>query len=251
MSDASIDSLLAEIRNDIQAVLSNRLIGLYLYGSYASGDDTPGVSDLDLLAATVDDITMDEIESLRQMHAAFVRRHPEWDDRVEIAYLSTTALGSFKERRSPLAIISPGEPLHLTDAGKDWLMNWHRVQHGGRVLFGPPPLTFMEPTSDAEFIESLRERARTADSWLAPAKNRKAQSYVVLTLCRTLVALRTGRHSSKAEAAAWVKREYPEWADLVNKAMTARLDPDAGSDVNDSNSLAQTLALLNFTRGLL
>jgi Domain of unknown function (DUF4111)/Nucleotidyltransferase domain len=243
------DPLLGELLAGIQNILGDRLVGLYLYGSLATGGFTPGVSDVDLLAATSDDVTASDLGPLREMHAALVHRHPDWDDRIEIAYLSTTALGSFKERRASLAITSPGEPLHIIDAGVDWLMNWHHLQHCGRRLFGPPP-TFITPTTHDEFIESLRDHVRNADDWIARVDNRRAQSYVVLTLCRSLVAFQSGRNVSKQKAADWVRQRHPEWRGLIADALAAREDPASGSDPADPATLAEMNALFVFTRGL-
>jgi hypothetical protein len=209
----------------------------------------PGVSDLDLLAATDGDLTFDDLDHLMAMHASFVERHPEWRDRIEVAYLSTEALASFKERRSQIAVISPGEPLHFRDdeAGADWLMNWHLVRTCGRTVHGPSPESIVAPTTHEEFVESLREHIRRGEPWAAHARTRTGVSYVTLTLCRTLVAINTGRHSSKPEAAEWVKRAYPRWAALVDQALAARVDPD-GERPADAGSIAEMRAFFDFVR---
>lgn len=249
MPDESIEPLLDELREEIGEALGSRLVGLYLYGSYVTGGSLPGSSDIDLLAATNEDLTLFDLDHLAAMHDAFARRHPEWNDRIEVAYLSAAALASFKERRSPIAVISPGEPLHLRKegAGADWLMNWHLVRTGGRVLQGPAPETIIAPTTQEEFVESLREHVRAGEPWAAQARGRKAVGYVILTLCRTLVAVKTGRHSSKPEAAAWVKRAYPRWVELVDQALAGRVDPD-GSRPAEPGQIAEMRAFFGFVR---
>ncbi len=245
MADPTIELLLCDLLTGIQSVIGERLVGLYLYGSLASGGYEPGISDVDLLAATDRDLT--EIEGLRTMHAELARRHPEWDDRIEVAYLSVDALGSFKERRSSLVVISPGDPLHFTDAGSDWLMNWHLVTHEGRTLFGPAPAGFMTPTSHEEFTNSLRAHALTSDAWVDEARNCKAQSYVIFTMCRTLVAIHSDRHASKREAAAWVKERFPDWTGLVDRALKWRTDPESAKR-EDPQSFAEMWRFVLFVR---
>ena len=56
-----LDSLLSRMRY----ILREKLVGLYLYGSLATGDFEPGVSDIDLLAVTSTDASYAEIEDLR------------------------------------------------------------------------------------------------------------------------------------------------------------------------------------------
>jgi predicted nucleotidyltransferase len=249
MIDGEIDRLLSSILAGIRQTLGDRLVGLYLYGSVATGGFEPGVSDVDLLAATNGDVTADDLAHLENMHAELIGRLPAWDDRIEVIYYSVEALGSYKERRSPIAVISPGEPLHVRPegAGADWLMNWHLVTHAGRTLFGPDPRDFITPTSNDEFVASLLDHVMTSDEWLDSVRNCKAQSYAILTMCRTLVAIHTGEHSSKRDAAAWVEERFPDWSGLVHQAIDWRIDPTA-ADREDLESLAELGRFVAFVR---
>src|SRR5712692_9867949 len=105
---ADINRLLENLLSQMRHILQEKLVGLYLYGSLTTGDFDPESSDIDLLAATSSDVSETEFEALRAMHRDFARDHPEWEDRVEVAYLSVTALRTFRSERSPIAVISPG-----------------------------------------------------------------------------------------------------------------------------------------------
>jgi hypothetical protein len=76
-----------------------------------------------LLAVTSSDINDKEFVDLQKMHNDLIANNKKWDDRIEIAYLSAGALKMFKSRTSKIAIISPGEPFHVKEAGNDWLIN--------------------------------------------------------------------------------------------------------------------------------
>jgi predicted nucleotidyltransferase len=104
-----IDKLLNDLLHQIRPILDKKLVGLYLYGSLVSGDFDRGISDFDLLAATKTDIDSHEFERLDELHLDFVNNHPEWDNRIEIAYLSVAGLKTFKTKVSRIAVISPGE----------------------------------------------------------------------------------------------------------------------------------------------
>src|SRR5262245_33794275 len=101
-----LDDLLARM----QAILASRLVGLYLYGSLVTGDFDNEVSDVDLLAATSEDMNAAEFAALKAMQDEIIAAHLGGDDRIEIAYLSLHALRTFKTQASNIAIVSPGEP---------------------------------------------------------------------------------------------------------------------------------------------
>jgi hypothetical protein len=220
-----VNRVLDELLAGIQGVLGDKLVGLYLFGSLVTGSYDDGISDVDLLAATAADVDDEELEALRRMHHRLVERRPEWDDRIEVAYLSTTGLQTFKTQTSRLAIISPGEPLHAVAAGRDWLLNWYPVLAAGVALFGPPPRDVIAPISQAEYLDEVRKHAMSwGESWGSP-RDRGGQSYAILTMCRTLHTHRTGNHTSKLLAASWSQRELPEWSDLIHDALATRMAP--------------------------
>jgi hypothetical protein len=224
-SYAHVNQVLGELLAGIQGVLGDKLVGLYLFGSLVTAGYDDGVSDIDLLAATTGDVDDEELESLRRMHRGFVRNHLEWEDRIEVAYLSVDALQTFKTQTSRLAIISPGEPLHVVEAGRDWLLNWYLVLEANVTLFGPPPGDIIVPISKDEYVEEVREHARTWGQGWGFLRDRGSQSYAVLTMCRALYTHRTGEYTSKAQAAAWAQHELPEWADLIQDALVSRSAP--------------------------
>jgi predicted nucleotidyltransferase len=150
-----INILLDILLSRIQSILGKKLVGLYLYGSLVMGDFDHESSDIDLLAVISSDIDDEEFSRLDKMQTDFINKYKEWDDRIEIAYLSENALKTFKTQRSQIAIISPGEPFHVKDAGIDWLMNWYIVREKGVTLFGPPATSIIPSISKEEFIHAV------------------------------------------------------------------------------------------------
>ena len=134
---ADINSLMESLLSRMRHIFQEKLVGLYLYGSLTTGDFDPESSDIDLLAATSSDVSDTEFDALRAMHLGFAQDNPVWDDRIDVQYLSVAALRTFRTQRSPIAIISTGEPFHMTEAGREWLLNWYVVRKEGVALFGP------------------------------------------------------------------------------------------------------------------
>jgi hypothetical protein len=218
---ADINSLLAELLTGMQTIPGTNLVALYLYGSLVTGDFDHEVSDIDLLAVTASDIDDNEFVALQTMHHDFAAKHREWDDRIEVAYLSIAALKTFRTQVSKIAVISPGEPFHFKEAGKDWLMNWYVVCEKGIVLFGPSIHELIEPITKGELLQAVREHAQAWREWVQ-ACARKAQAYAILTACRALYTLRNGESVSKKRAAIWAAQELPEWSSLIQSALVWR-----------------------------
>lgn len=239
--NALLESLLAQM----QALLGNKLVGVYLYGSLVAGDFDPGISDVDLLAATSDDIDEREFSALKKMQDGIVLDHPEWADRLEIAYLSRHALKTFKTHTSQLAVISPGEPFHIKDAGRHYLINWYVVREKGLTLFGPSPDTVIEPISQEEFIHAVKEHVRAWREWIDDVHSRPSQAYAILTLCRALYTCTQGEQVSKRRAAVWAAKELPEWSSTIQNALAWR-QAWREEDVDHDATLAETRRFVNF-----
>jgi len=219
---AEIDELLGNLLEYVRQILGKNLTGFYLYGSLVTGDFDGESSDIDLLAVTAADIEFRDFDRLQKMHDDFVSEHPQWDDRIEIAYVSVAALRTFKSHRSQIAVISPGEPFHIKEAGKDWLINWWVVREKGVAIFGPPPATLIELISKEEFVQAVREQAKEWGEWISCLFKRKEQAYAILTMCRALYACQNGEQASKQKAAQWAQEHLPQWASLIQKALVWR-----------------------------
>src|SRR5215213_3271034 len=190
-SYAEINDLLADLLARMQSVLGQKLVGVYLYGSLVWGDFDRESSDIDLVVATSSDIDAHEFSNLDAMQHAFVDTYTYWNGRIEIAYVSTATLQTFKSHTSQIAVISPGEPFHFKETDPGWLMNWYMVQEQGRTLFGPAPTTLIDPISQQEFIQTVKQHAARWSEWIYDSRSRPAQAYAIVTMCR---ALYTSKH---------------------------------------------------------
>ncbi|MBZ0289941.1 MAG: DUF4111 domain-containing protein [Anaerolineae bacterium] len=241
-----INSLLDIILSRMQAILGDKLIGLYLYGSLVTGDFDDTVSDIDLLAAIADDLNEREFVALQAMHDRLAQDYPERKDRLEIAYLSLHGLKTFKTQASPIGIISPGEPFHIIEAGNDWSVNWYMVREIGVTLVGPPPSDIIEPISKAEFVEVVKGHMSAWRDWIQGVDRLPAQAYAILTMCRGLYTIRNGEQMSKVRAAAWAKTQLPEWAGLIDRALQWRMawrepDVDAAATLDETWRFVNTV----------
>jgi predicted nucleotidyltransferase len=225
-----VDKLVRKLSDNIIEALDDNLNGLYLFGSLVSGGFDSKTSDIDLLAITKNTISDSELELLRTMHDKFVEQHTSWNDRIEVAYVSQDAMKDFKTKTSQIARVSPGEPLHFRNMDIEWLLDWYMVQEQGLTITGASPKEYIPTITADEFITNIRNRLPT---WVEAAKDAKHvgyQSYIILSLCRSLYAIKFGKQTSKPTAGKWALKEYPEWSGLVNLA----IDSHGSSDKADS-----------------
>ncbi len=248
-----VNSLLGELLKELQTVLGEKLVGLYLYGSLVWGDFDHDISDIDLLAATSEDINQEDLEALRTMHEDFTSKHLRWKDRIEIQYVSVSVLKTYKSsaEEGTLAAISPGDPLKIAPALKDYLMNWYSVMEKGITLFGPDPKTVIEPVSKEEFIQAVKKNVSKWTTYIEGTKHsRPYQAYAILTMCRALYAYKNGEQPSKKQAAEWAQKELPDWAPLIQDALSWRKDY-RNENVEHEKTYPKTVEFVNFISKLI
>lgn len=215
--------LIKELVAHIRAALGSEAIGVYLYGSAVSGGFDPGVSDLDLVVVTGIEVEAIDLARLERMHAEFVERHPDWDDRIEVVYVGQATLRSFRTSAGSLAVISPGEPLHITGPVVDWDQNWYLVRETGVTLYGVSADAVIPPISQPEYVAAVARYAAWLGSQSDDELSPGSLAYAALSLCRALRTVQTRRPCSKQEGATWAKKRMPEWAGLIDTALVCRL----------------------------
>jgi Domain of unknown function (DUF4111)/Nucleotidyltransferase domain len=236
----------AALASEIHGVLGDDLVGLYLYGSAVSGGFDPGVSDIDLVAVTSPEVDALDLARLGRLQNAFVGRYPEWSDRLEIVYIGRATLRSFRTSRGSLAVMSPGEPFHVRDDRvAEWLQNWYLLRETSVCLYGAEAAAIVPSIALSEFVaatvryaDEVRNRSRVGASGGVLA-------YTILTMCRALRTTQTQTYGSKQEAAAWARERMPEWAGLIDAALTCRLSRGTiGFDDDRSRTAAETFIAL-------
>lgn len=240
-----VSDLVADIHARVILLMSQNLVGLYVFGSVASEGYDPGVSDVDLLVVTAQPLVAAEYARLRRMHVELAAGRKQWKDRVEVAYLSREALRTVKQRTSEIGIIGPGKPFQVVKAGRDWLMEWYDVREHAIVVAGPDPRTLIDPITRAELNACIRDYVLLFPGRVRDHPHRGSDAYAVLTMCRALHTNLMGETTTKRAAAEWAAWEYPQWHDLITQAQQWRLAAD-NEAMNSAEIHAQVEAFVNF-----
>lgn len=224
--------LVGVVRDALVDAIGPSLIGLYVYGSLATGDFEPHTSDIDLIAVLREAPDEALVRRLGKMHEDLARAETEWRDRIEVDYVSEAGLTRCRTHPTTIVRISPGEPLHLIEAGRDFLLDWsHRgrgdanrphvppARRDGISLEGPPLDSLVPPIPEAEYLEEVRMYLDGFRDRFDGEASAGSQAYAILTMCRGVAALRFGERLSKREAGARIQREFPRWSDLIDRAL--------------------------------
>jgi hypothetical protein len=248
--DPAVGSLLVSIRQAIETVTGSSLVGLYLFGSLSVGDFYVDVSDIDLIAVLADGPSDQLAGHLSRMHEDLAEANPEWDDRIEVIYISTQGLANCRTDPTTIAVISPGEPFHVVEAGRDWILNWYPARQSGVRLVGPPIDSLIPAIPAAEYVEEVRRSLVGFTNRITDDAPPGAQAYAILTMCRGLYAIRFGELLSKHEAASWARQQFPQWADLIHRALGWRQrqrhpdGQDGTASVSETRSFVTEMAEL-------
>jgi predicted nucleotidyltransferase len=242
------DAVLAALVSGARAILGDRMVGIYLYGSltYGSFDRE---SDVDFLVVSRESLSEAALADLQEMHARLARLGDWCATQLDGSYTPRLALRQYDPQRALHYHIDrgPGERLtrmQLDDADSrrawwgGWVMLRSNLYQSGIALAGPGPRELVDPVSPAE----LRAAARALlQGWAVPIlrepermDSRGYQSYIVLTMCRMLRTLRRGDRLSKPAAVRWARRSLDSrWLTLIEHAWAGRQDSHGWIDPGD------------------
>jgi len=224
-----VNELLQLLLAEIQEVLREQFVGMYLYGSLASRDFHPEASDIDYLVVTTDLPTKNTIAELESMHARIWDTDLKWAEKLEGSYLPVNHLRRYK--KSNIAYPTVNEhSFYMAPHGSDWIIQRHVIREHGGVLAGPEPTSLIDPVSPDDIrcaVKGLLQEwwfpMLDDPSWLRDHGS-EYHAYAILTMCRALHALEHGTIASKPVAAKWAKGELGGmWAQIIEQSLATRM----------------------------
>lgn len=217
-----IDPVLKDISQRILALLKDNLVGVYLYGSLTYGDYNPGRSDMDLMTIVKNPLTKDQTEAVGQLHQTLESDYPEWHHRIEASYTPVSFLPSVLPPKQPRPYYGEGKMWPDADYGNEWIINLYLLDKHGITLLGADihqlihdvDIKDVQKACVRDLYKEWEPKLREPQ-WL---DNSHYQSYLVLNLCRILYTVENADAKSKKVSADWVKKQYPQWQELIDIA---------------------------------
>ncbi len=220
-----VNGLLQSLRDGIQAILGEQLVGLYLYGSLALGDFDPRKSDIDFLAATRAELRGEPLAALQVFHRHFAQGSSPWADELEGSYIPLAALRRYDpaDTHHPHLDRGSGGALSVEQHDTDWIVQRYSLREYGVTLLGPAPRALIDPISPDELRQAVRDllwwwqlQLRDTSRVQTPGY----QAYAVLSMCRIRYTLREGCILSKPQAARWAQQFLGQpYAVLIERAL--------------------------------
>ena len=246
-----LNAVLYELVSSAQAVLGDNFVAAYLQGSFAVGDWDEN-SDVDFLIAIDHDLTDDELPALQALHGRIYALDSAWAQHLEGSYFPRALLRRPDPAKTPLLYLDNGSrELVRSTHDNELVVRWV-TRECGIPLAGPEPTTLIDPVA----VDDLRREVRaTMHDWgqdiLAtryPITNRWAQPFVVLSYCRMLHTLHTGRIESKLAGAKWAKHALDaHWTGLIEQAWAERPNPTLkGRQPADPDQVTRTIAFVEY-----
>jgi len=238
-----VNRLLQVFLAQVQATLGEQFIGLYLYGSLASGDFVPDRSDIDFLVVTAGELPGEVISALESTHARLWATGAKWALKLEGSYIIQAALRRYNPEDGPFPCVNEGK-FYLARHESDWVLQRAILRESGVTVAGPDIRPLIDPVSLEDIRAAVGGYLR---EWWQPMlrnpqrlQSREYQAYATLSMCRALYTLQHGHVASKTDSARWAQKTFGEcWLELIDRAL-------AWPEGDQVDEMTETLAFMQF-----
>lgn len=223
-----VNEILALLKERVVKALESQFVGMYLYGSLASGDFDPASSDIDFLIVTAGVLDANTIDALNVMHHSIWNSGLKWAVKLEGSYLPKEHLPRFVKSGRLYPTVNEGK-FYLASHGSDWIIQRHVIREHGVVIAGPDPKSLIDAVNPDEIrravmgiLEEWWFPMLEDPSWLRD-RGTEYHAYAILSMCRSLYALALGEVVSKPIAARWVQKVLDgEWSRVIEQSLVGR-----------------------------
>lgn len=243
-----INLILDILLTKAKEILNDQFVGMYLYGSLASGDFSLETSDIDFLIVIKDVLPETMVADLETMHNRIWKIKSKWASKLEGSYVHQELIRVHDPDGAPCPTVNEGK-FFVDKRGSDWIIQRHVIRECGVVLEGPGPKILIDFVSLDDIRNAVMDTLN--DWWFSiledppwlKKRGTEYQAYAVISMCRALHALEHGKIVSKPKAAQWAQKILGEpWEGLIDKAVNAQ------SIEESALFLEETLSFIRFVK---
>lgn len=232
----AVNAALNTMCDAVKRTLGKKFIGFYIYGSLANGDFDVNKSDIDAVVVTSTPLDEVDLEQLKEMHAQLFAQGSKWIREFELFYMPRQDMKKYNPTDALRARCHEGVFTADFWQGDDWVLHRHVLREQGIIVAGPSPSSLIDPVTPEDIRTALK--VGILQNWWENKVLKKPdrlgeamyQAHAILTMCRALFTLETGKLKSKMASAAWVLPRLSEpYKNLVSRAMAWQ----PGMNMND------------------
>lgn len=248
---SDLNEVLDQLVDRLREVLGDDLLGVYLQGSFASGDYDLH-SDVDFAIVIEKELSAEQVEDLQVMHSRIYDLDSRWAQRLDGSYFPKEILHRQDLPDEELWYLDNGHRSLVKSTHCNTLVVRWEVREYGLTLAGPSPDTLVSPVDDKmlrrEIYEVITDWGKEILHSPERYNNRFYQSFVVLSYCRMLHSIHTGKVESKQAGVAFAKGNLdPRWAGLIDRTWSGRPNPSVSvREPADPEDFAATLEFIRY-----
>lgn len=235
--EPSLVDLLNRLLLEIQSILKNQFVGLYVGGSIANDSFNQETSDIDCYIVTTAMLSKKNIRQIESMHKQFYLSNIPYANKIEASYISQQDLLNFNPE-STRPYFNEGN-FYLAPYGNNFLIELFILREKGITIAGQEIRDLIKELSPEDLQQAIKknlyeywETSLNSDKF----KRSDYQVFAVLTMCRTLYSLEHGNIISKTLAAQWIiNKAHTNWKNLIEKALEWKL----GTELNQQKEAEQ------------
>lgn len=237
--------------------LPGLLGSIVMTGSATLDDWHPGISDIDLVLTTTRPVAVDDLPVIAELHAV-----PEAGTPIDGLYLTESQLAAGPDAIEAVPQVIAGELVAAEQGGELTWVAWHEMGHGVESRVSDEGTSAWRP-STRRFPGALGgarafSRRNLVEYWAplgsetleqlsgrpgAASVNPVAVRWIALGPARLVATIERGLILSKTEAARFASRKWPEFEDLLSRAVASRAGENVEFTVNDAR---RAIALLEY-----
>jgi predicted nucleotidyltransferase len=237
----------------VKAILKKDFVGAYLQGSFAAGGYDQH-SDVDFVIVVEQEFSPGQVEDLQVMHSRIYKIDSPWATRLDGSYFPKEILRRQDLPEVKLWYLDNGHRSMVRSTHCNTLVvRWVLREHGV-TLAGPTPETLVSLVEGKKLRKEIYEVITDWGEEILqnPERynNRFYQSFIVLSYCRMLHSLHTGRVGSKRAGADFAKSILDSrWTGLIDRTSAGRLNPSVSvRKPADSADFEATLDFIRYVR---
>lgn len=220
-----IRPMLLEYRIRLENLLHSKLFGVYLYNSIALGAFEKDKSDIDFISVLTKELNGEEIRKLRMLHKRLKKKY-EYASALEGMYIVIEDIGKVMPDIRPHIYCDHGK-LHGYGCHNINYVTWHTLKYNGVCVDSPDIGEYVREITRENLAEAMNYNLNNYWRKKLDKKLIFLSDYMiefsVLTLCRILYTLESGKIVSKCQAAAYELQRLPgDFRPIIREALRIR-----------------------------